>query len=143
MDDKLLVAFVAASAALLGGIIQKGFDLISNWQKTKHERFKDLRNIQKEVYWEFILAMQKFMNDKTNENFSKFQDSVNKVLLYGDNETSNIINAYFRELIKEANRQQSQSVDHKKYQTQIINAMRKHLEMDELENFELISFTPK
>ncbi|WP_286335487.1 hypothetical protein [Bacteroides caecimuris] len=143
MDDKLLVAIVAASAALLGGIIQKGFDLISNWQKTKHERFKDLRNIQKEVYWEFILAMQKFMNDKTNENFSKFQDSVNKVLLYGDNETSNIINAYFRELIKEANRQQSQSLDHKKYQTQIINAMRKHLEMDELENFELISFTPK
>ena len=143
MDDKLLVAIVAASAALLGGIIQKGFDLISNWQKTKHERFKDLRNIQKEVYWEFILAMQKFKNDKTNENFSKFQDSVNKVLLYGDNETSNIINAYFRELIKEANRQQSQSLDHKKYQTQIINAMRKHLEMDELENFELISFTPK
>ncbi len=143
MDDKLLVAIVAASAALLGGIIQKGFDLISNWQKTKHERFKDLRNIQKEVYWEFILAMQKFMNDKTNENFSKFQDSVNKVLLYGDNETSNIINAYFRELIKEANRQQSQSLDHKKYQTQIINAMRKHLEMDELENFELIRFTPK
>lgn len=143
MDDKLLVAIVAASAALLGGIIQKGFDLISNWQKTKHERFKDLRNIQKKVYWEFILAMQKFMNDKTNENFSKFQDSVNKVLLYGDNETSNIINAYFRELIKEANRQQSQSLDHKKYQTQIINAMRKHLEMDELENFELISFTPK
>lgn len=143
MDDKLLVAIVAASAALLGGIIQKGFDLISNWQKTKHERFKNLRNIQKEVYWEFILAMQKFMNDKTNENFSKFQDSVNKVLLYGDNETSNIINAYFRELIKEANRQQSQSLDHKKYQTQIINAMRKHLEMDELENFELISFTPK
>ena len=143
MDDKLLVAIVAASAALLGGIIQKGFDLISNWQKTKHERFKDLRNIQKEVYWEFILAMQKFMNDKTNENFSKFQDSVNKVLLCGDNETSNIINAYFRELIKEANRQQSQSLDHKKYQTQIINAMRKHLEMDELENFELISFTPK
>lgn len=39
MDDKLLVAIVAASAALLGGIIQKAFDLISNWQKTKHEHF--------------------------------------------------------------------------------------------------------
>lgn len=143
MDDKLLVAIVAASAALLGGIIQKAFDLISNWQKTKHERFKDLRNIQKEVYWGFILAMQKFMNDKTNENFSKFQDSVNKVLLYGDNKTSKIINTYFRELIKEANQQQLQPLNHKKYQTEIINAMRKHLEMDKLENFELISFTPQ
>lgn len=143
MDDKLLVAIVAASAALLGGIIQKAFDLISNWQKTKHERFKDLRNIQKEVYWGFILAMQKFMNDKTNENFSKFQDSVYKVLLYGDNKTSKIINTYFRELIKEANQQQLQPLNHKKYQTEIINAMRKHLEMDKLENFELISFTPQ
>lgn len=94
MDDKLLVAIVAASAALLGGIIQKAFDLISNWQKTKHEHFKDLRNIQKEVYWGFISAMQKFIN-------------------------------------------------HQKYQTEIINAMRKHLEMDKLENFELISFTPQ
>ena len=30
MDDKILVAIVAASAAILGGIIQKAFDLISN-----------------------------------------------------------------------------------------------------------------
>lgn len=83
------------------------------------------------------------MNNKTNENFSKFQESVNKALLYGNNDTSKIINAYFRELIKEANRQQQQPLNHKEYQTQIINSMRKHLEMEKLENFELISFTPQ
>ena len=143
MDDKILVAIVAASAAILGGIIQKAFDLISNWQKTKQERSKGLQNIQKELYWDFFLALQKLMNNKTNENFSKFQESVNKALLYGDNDTSKIINAYFRELIKEANRQQQQPLNHKEYQTQIINSMRKHLEMEKLENFELISFTPQ
>lgn len=88
MDDKILVAIVAASAAILGGIIQKAFDLISNWQKTKQERSKGLQNIQKEVYWDFFLALQKLMNNKTNENFSKFQESVNKALLYGNNDTS-------------------------------------------------------
>ena len=67
MDDKILVAIVAASAAILGGIIQKAFDLISNWQKTKQERSKGLQNIQKEVYWDFFLALQKLMNNKTNE----------------------------------------------------------------------------
>lgn len=143
MNDKLLVAIVAASADILGGLIQKLFDLISIWQKTKQERFKDLQNIQKEIYWNFFLAMQKFMNNKTNENFVQFQESVNKVLLYGDNETSKIINNYFRELVKEANRQQLQPLNHKEYQTQIINAMRKHLEMDKLDNFELICFTPQ
>ena len=117
--------------------------IISNWQKTKQERSKGLQNIQKEVYWDFFLALQKLMNNKTNENFSKFQESVNKALLYGDNDTSKIINAYFRELIKEANRQQQQPLNHKEYQTQIINSMRKHLEMEKLENFELISFTPQ
>lgn len=36
-----------------------------------------------------------------------------------------------------------QPLNHKEYQTQIINSMRKHLEMEKLENFELISFTPQ
>ena len=59
MDDKILVAIVAASAAILGGIIQKAFDLISNWQKTKQARSQGLQNIQKEVYWDFFFSSAK------------------------------------------------------------------------------------
>lgn len=142
MDDKILVAIVAASAAILGGIIQKAFDLISNWQK-QTRTFQRPTKYTKRGILGLFLALQKLMNNKTNENFSKFQESVNKALLYGNNDTSKIINAYFRELIKEANRQQQQPLNHKEYQTQIINSMRKHLEMEKLENFELISFTPQ
>lgn len=54
MDDKLLMAVIVASSAILGGIIQKIFDLISIRQKTKQERSKELQNIQKEVYWDFF-----------------------------------------------------------------------------------------
>lgn len=140
MDDKILVAIIAASAAILGGVIQKAFDLLTNWQKVKDERSKDLRNIQKDVYWEFIAAFQKFGNNKSNDNFSRFQESVNRILLYGDNNTSKIVNDYFKAIVQEANT--LQPLNHKEYQTKIINAMRKHLDMDELESFELILFTP-
>ncbi|MCD7926374.1 MAG: hypothetical protein LUI85_17530 [Bacteroides sp.] len=140
MDDKILVAIIAASAAILGGVIQKMFDLINNWQKVKEERSKELRNIQKDVYWEFIEAFQKFGNNKSNENFTRFQESINRVLLYGDNNTSKIVNDYFKAIIQEGITKQP--LNHKEYQTKVINAMRKHLDMDELESFELILFTP-
>lgn len=142
MNNKILIAIVAAFATILGTLVTKTLDLISNWQRNRQERRKELFKVQRNVYWKFLLSLQRLMNEENNENFYNFQEQVDKVLLYGDNKTSQIISDYYQELIKKANFQ-IRDLNHKEYQTKIINAMRKHLNMDRLEKFELICFNPR
>lgn len=143
MENNFVIAIIGAASAIAGAIVPQVFNLIGNRQKAKQDLLLDLHNTQKEIYLEFLLNLQRLMNNKTPKNFYLFQESVNKILLYGDNNTSKQVNMYFKNLVKEANRQLREPLDHKSHQQNIMNCMRKHLKMDKFDEFELICFTPK
>lgn len=141
METNFLIAIIGAASAIAGAIVQQVFNLISNRQQAKQELQKDLHNTQKEVYFEFLQSLQKLMNNKNPKDFQLFQEKVNKILLYGDNNTSQQVNLYFRNLVKEANGQLNEPLDHRSHHLNIINSMRAHLKMNKFDEFELICVT--
>lgn len=143
MENNFIIAIIGAASAIAGAIVPQVFNLIGNKQKAKQELLLDLHNTQKVIYLEFLLNLQRLMNNKTPKNFYLFQESVNKILLYGDNNTSKQVNIYFKNLVKEANKQLIEPLDHKSHQQKIVNSMRNHLKMDKFDDFELICFTPE
>lgn len=144
MDNGIMIAVIAALSAIAGGAIQGYFSYLLNKQENKYDRLRELDNKQKEIYWDFWHAMQAFMNHNTDADaFETFQMNVTKLALYADNNTSKIVYEYFREEIGLTTLKKSLPREsHTKYQTEIMNAMRKHLGMEELDSFELIAFRP-
>src|SRR5690554_6353312 len=145
MDDKLLIALVAAGSALLGAVIPTVFNFFNNKKQRDFEIRKILLEKQKAAYFELLSCLQAMINQQGNEDlFRALQVAGNQVAIYGDESTSEEYLSYYYALVSGAqgNRQPLTSKEHKDYQTKIMNAMRKGVGLGEIDSFEIIGFHP-
>lgn len=146
MENTLQIAIVAASSAIVGAIVPSLMSYLNQRAAVRDNRKENNRKLQTEKYEYFILAMQNMMNNSSNSNcFANFQNAVNQILIYADNDTAVIINEYYRRMI-ELQQQNAglNSERHKKYQGEIINSIRKNIGVSnkKLDDVYLIAFDP-
>lgn len=139
--SQFMIAVIAALSAILGGSIPALISFFSIKRNQKMELEKKLHIEQREIYKNYLITLQSTINDTSPENFRELQKATVSICLYGDNETAKIINEYFSDLIQNVNSgsflSNSRQVE---YQTKIINSMRKHLDLKNVDRFELVSF---
>lgn len=135
---KIQVALIALVSAFLGAIVTATANYLF---QQRAESKKQIREKQKEVYYNYLVALQEFKNSSNSEQFYKFQNAVNAICLYGDDKTSSFVKEHFEKLVKAANRELiMQQSDHTYYETEIINAMRDSLGLRKFNNFCMIKF---
>jgi hypothetical protein len=145
MDDKLLIALVAAGSAFLGSVIPTLFNFLNNKEQRQFEIKKLLLEKQKAAYFELLSALQAIINEQTSEDrFRALQVAGNQVAIYGDKNASQEYLSYYYAMVSQGQgmRPSLTSDDHKKHQTNIMNAVRKGMGLDAIESFEIIGFHP-
>lgn len=139
MDDKLLVAVIAGSSALLGSLIPTLVGFFNNRCQRAFELKKELIARQRTAYSQMLLNLQATMNNG-NEGFQKLQQSILEVAVYGDKETAAAVHKYYLALVHRG--AELKKEEHAQFQTGILNAMRANLDLKPLDSFELVRFTP-
>ncbi|WP_270711592.1 hypothetical protein [Phocaeicola coprophilus] len=134
---KIQVALIALVSALLGSIVTATINYL--FQQRSESR-KQIREKQKEVYFRYLTALQEFKNSSNNVRlFNEFQNAVNAICLYGDNNTSLAVKDYFEALVKVGNKELTfQSCDYINHETKIINAMRDSLGLKKFDKFIMV-----
>ncbi|MEM9276427.1 MAG: hypothetical protein AAGA80_26275 [Cyanobacteria bacterium P01_F01_bin.143] len=98
MNDKILIAVIAAISALVGSLIPQIFTHFNNEARREFVERKEQRTIQAKVYEELLLSLQNVMNEG-EPGFPRFQEAILKVSLYGDAATSKAALEYFQTLV--------------------------------------------
>jgi hypothetical protein len=156
MDNAIYIAVISASSAIVGGLVPSLMSYFSKKAEFKNSLFlidKQYENNQKGInielkrkeYTTFMDVIQEFMNNTTNPNFTKFQISVNRVLLYANNNTASLINNYYQSMIRGvATGVFLEKEKHEEYQCEIVNAMRSDIGIanSKIDNVYFVSFTP-
>ena len=145
MDDKVLIAIISATSALVGSLIPTIFNFLNNKTQNGFTLKRDLLENQKNVYWVIMIALQNIINKNGENEFLELQKAAIKLSIYGDNNSSKAINNYYNELVKSAQgtRDLLTSDEHRNFQKSIINGMRNNLGLDEFESFEIVGYRPK
>ena len=94
MDDKILVAVIAALAALFGSAITQICSYYKDKAQAEIARKKEQQGTQTKVYEELLLALQNAINNGVS-SFPAFQIAILKVSLHGDAKTSKAALNYF------------------------------------------------
>lgn len=132
MNINILVAIIALVSAILGAVVTA----IVNY---RFQQRSEIREKQRDVYFDFLDALQSFKNSLKKEDFCRFQSAVNAVCLYGDNETSSAVKSYFDALVRTTNEGNSlQAEEHVAYETKIINAMRDNFNLKEFDRYVMV-----
>lgn len=148
MDIAILAAVIGSISALLGALIPTTFNYFIQREERKYKKEMNLLEKQKEVYQNYLEIQQLIMNSQNdiaamNEYFSKLQLSVNEICLYGDDNTSVKVKSYFDKLVfGQQNNNPLTHEEHVKYQTDIVNGMRKNLNLSPFDKYEFIAFNP-
>ncbi len=138
-DINIQVALIALLSAIIGAVVTAAANY---WFQKRSESEKQIREKQKEVYFRYLTALQLFKNSPNDvQLFYEFQNAVNAICLYGDNETSLAVKDYFEALVKVGNRELTlQSCDYINHETKIINAMRDSLGLKKFDKFIMVKF---
>ena len=144
IDDKILIAVIAALAALFGSLIPTVFNYFNNEKQRDFERKKELYNRQKDLYVEVMLALQSIINGQSDSEFIKLQEAALKISTYGACKPSQAFNKYYFELVRSGNQSRIPLTqkEHQEFQMDIINTMREAMGLDSLEYFEVIAYRP-
>ena len=146
MDDKILIAIIAASSALLGSLIPIVINYLNSKEQRNFEIKKNLQNKQKEVYLELMLSLQDLINHNKTDNskFFNLQNSVIKASLYGDIKTAQAFYDYYDAIVK-SNLDGIEYLTedgHHNHQSKILNSIRKSMGLDELKGFYMVGYHP-
>ncbi|TVO62070.1 hypothetical protein [Spiribacter vilamensis] len=145
MDDKILIALVAAVSALTGSVIPTLFNYWNNNKQREFEVRKVILEKQKDVYRDLLLTMQDVINNQTDEAyFFQLQRDGLQVAIYGDEAASQAFHEYYCELVSssQGGRASLTKEEHRAHQAAILNAMRKGLGLGEVSRFEIVGFHP-
>lgn len=147
MNDTLTIAIVAASSAIIGALVPAIFSYLNDRRLSKEKEKEQNRQLKVQKYSLFIDSLQYFMNHIDDINaFISFQNSINSLLLFADNNTAKITNEYWKKMIKlNAERRGLNAQEHTEFQTKIFNSIRTDIGVssEKLENVLLISFRPQ
>ena len=144
MEDKIFIAIIAASSALLGSLIPTVMNYLNSREERNFETKKDLQKKQKEVYLELMLSLQDMINYQTdNSKFFNLQNSVIKASLYADDKTAQTFYDYYDNLVESSqNMQPLTQEDHHRFQSGILNSIRESMGLDSIEEFKIVGFHP-
>jgi len=144
MEDKIFIAIIAASSALLGSLIPTVLNYLNSREQRNFETKKDLQKKQKEVYLELMLSLQDMINYQTdNSKFFNLQNSVIKASLYADDKTAQTFYDYYDSLVKSnQNMQPLTQKENQRYQSDILNSIRKSMGLESIEEFKIVGFHP-
>lgn len=147
MEDKILIAVIAALAALFGSLIPSALTYFNNNKQREFEAKKVLLEKQSTVYKDLILTLQEFANhpEKADRNFYKFQGAVLQTVIYGDKAAAEAANMYYQELVNSSagRRPSLTKEEHDKYHAKILNSIRYSLGLVSIANFSMTRFTPQ
>lgn len=145
MDITIKIAIISACSALIGSLIPTLISYFNNKIQNDFELKKDLRQNQKEVYNDIMIALQEMINKQETETFYVLQKATIKLAIYGDNKSSKAMNKYYDEIVKSAQKKRPPLTpeEHKKHQENLINGMRENLGLDNFDSFEVVGYRPK
>ncbi|MDZ4729927.1 MAG: hypothetical protein SH820_08310 [Xanthomonadales bacterium] len=146
MDDKLLIALIAGSSALLGSLVPTVDGYVNSKKQRAFEIQKTLLDRQRQIYSDLMLSLQEMINSQTNaEHFLALQRAVLQVAIYGDNATSVALNEYYTAIFSSTQPGGTplKKEKHQVYQKRVLNGMRAHLGLQPLPLFEIVSFRPQ
>lgn len=145
MDDKFVLAIVAASSALLGAVIPTIFNYLNNKQQRKFGADKLILEKQRDVYADLLLSLQDMINFQTDpEKFYQLQRRVLQVAIYGHEHPASIVQEYYSEIVKsgQGTRANLNNDEHREYQRKILSSMRESMGLTGLDEFEIVGFHP-
>lgn len=139
LNEKVLIAVIAGVSALLGSLIPQVFTYFSSRSQRIAEQVSAQQRQQSIVYEELLLSLQRTMNEG-NSGFQSFQEAILKISLYGDAKTAKKATAYYQTLVHRGH--ELKAAEHADFQKSILNSMRAQLSLPEVNNFEIVRFTP-
>lgn len=123
LNETVAVALISTSAALFGASIGLVGQIINN----NHMRQLQIEDVKRAKYSELIIQLQLVQNNPSKETFEKFQSAVNMSNLFACDQVVSLLNQYYKNIIFGHSSQGGRDATHKKYQSDIINAIRKDL----------------
>jgi hypothetical protein len=145
MEEKLVLAVIAAGSALLGAVIPTIFNYLNNKRQREFEAKKVILKKQKAAYFDLLESMQDMINNQTDQaSFLRLQKCGIKVAIYGEDSAAHEFLHYYSELVRSANGQGKilDGEEHRLHQMRMLNSMRRSLGLGELSAFEIIGFHP-
>lgn len=144
MNDTILISIISAGSALFGALIPTVITYLNNKEQNKFYLKRDLLNNQKDAYKQIMVALQ----DNINSDGAGFYDLQKAILLlsiYGDNNSSKAMNDYYTELVNVIlqKRPSLTNEEHRKFQLDVINGIRKNLGLKDFEEFQIVGFRPQ
>lgn len=128
MDNTILTALIAAGSACIGALIPSLFSYLGKRKEYENDKKAKMEDVRRKAYYEYIEALQTMINAGNRDNFLLLQASTNKLLLYAGSDLSGLINQYYNDIIQKTLQGGPLTLEeHTKYQTDIINEMRKEL----------------
>lgn len=100
MSKKIWIATIAAASALVGALIPTVFSYLNTSKQHELELKRELIEKQKDIYWDFMFALQTIINEQSDANFFKLQQEVLRMSLYADNKTSLAVKSYWEALVQ-------------------------------------------
>lgn len=142
MNDSLTIAMISAGSAILGGLIPLLMSFLIQRNQNRFELQRILFEEQKVVYNEVLIALQKVVSSQDPTTFLEFQRCVNRLATFGDNNSSKAINEYYIAVAKaeQGKRVHLSRNEHQHFHQEIINGMRRNLNLSELNYFEIVGF---
>ena len=144
MTETIQIALISAGSALFGALIPTILSYLNNKEQNQFELKRDLLNNQKNAYRELMIALQNVISNQGNDEFRALQKAIIELSIYGDNISSHAMNNYYSALTSASTgrRNHLTSEEHKEFQKEVINGIRKNLGLKEFETFEIIGFRP-
>lgn len=127
MDNTLLTALIAAGSACIGALIPSLFSYLGKRIEYKNDRRAKMDEIRRKEYYRYIEALQTMINNENRDTFMELQASTNRILLFSGPKLSKKVNEYYKRIIKAAQGETMGLDELTKYNTDIINEMRKEL----------------
>lgn len=140
METEIQTAIIAGLSALVGAIIPTVFSYFEKKLDYQKEEKKKWKEIRREEYAKYVEALQNMVNEGEIDNFLPLQASTNRLILFADTELSSLVKKFFNTIVIRTNQSKPLSKDEiEKYETDIINTMRKELDISK-EKLTTVSF---
>ena len=137
--ETIITSIIAAASALIGSIT----GVTVNYFIEKNKTDNNINAEKKKIYMDFIIAIQKFANNRCRDTFITFQEEINKILLYGSAKVAQLVNKYYNAMVEATNAGSSLThSQHVEFQNRIINEMRREFDKksEDLTDFYIIPF---
>jgi hypothetical protein len=108
MDDKILIAAIAAGSAVLGAAFPTMISIWINKRQREFEIKKYLLGHQQAAYLALLYTLQDLFNNQSNQNvFRDFQKIISRVAMYGSKQVADASQQYYSDMVSQSQGQRA------------------------------------